>query len=59
MSPAQAMKDRVNRSIEKELDRCKAAMGEHAWNEHEEWITEYVVAEAKSWMDRKLGRVSQ
>jgi hypothetical protein len=53
------MKDRVNRSIENELERCKTKMGVEAWKEHEQWVTDYVVAEAKDWLSRKLGRDRQ
>jgi hypothetical protein len=53
MCTAQALRTRLNRMIERELDRCRKTMGADAWQEHGEWVKEYVVASAKQWLSQQ------
>ncbi|MFP3798686.1 hypothetical protein [Paraburkholderia sp. SIMBA_027] len=54
MSEAQAIKDRVNRQIECEIEICRKRMGEAEWKLHGEWVTENIVTAAKIWIMRAL-----
>ncbi|MDR5778777.1 hypothetical protein QCE63_04940 [Caballeronia sp. LZ065] len=54
MSTAQAIKDRVNHQIEREIEICRKRMGEAAWKIHGDWVTENIVTAAKIWIRREL-----
>ncbi|KKB62398.1 hypothetical protein WM40_17300 [Robbsia andropogonis] len=47
------LKARVNRMIERELQRCERAMGPAAWTRHREWVTEHVVCGARAWLNEQ------
>lgn len=51
---AQALKDRINRQIDREIQACRKRLGEKAWQEHGEWVTENIIAAAKIWLARAL-----
>ncbi|CAG9244932.1 hypothetical protein [Paraburkholderia caribensis] len=53
MSDAQALKAYVEHQIEKELARCRKKHGPENWALHGEWVTAYVVAGAKEWLERQ------
>lgn len=53
MSKGQSIKARVGQMIERERDRCREAMGAGAWEEHDDWVTAYLVASAKQWLTQQ------
>ncbi|MGF6663831.1 hypothetical protein QF000_005499 [Paraburkholderia atlantica] len=53
MSRGRAIKARIGQMIEGERNRCRIAMGAAAWEEHDEWVTAYIVASAKQWLTRQ------
>ncbi|MEX3918248.1 MULTISPECIES: hypothetical protein [Paraburkholderia] len=53
MSKGHAIKAQVGQMIERERNRCRMAMGEKAWKEHDEWVTQYIIASAKQWLTRQ------
>lgn len=59
MSEAQQIKNRVNRMIDLERERCRKVMGDAAWNLYGDWVTTNIVTAAKQWLLRELaeGRV--
>ncbi|MFC5428343.1 hypothetical protein ACFPTO_05910 [Paraburkholderia denitrificans] len=50
MSKGQEIKARMGQMIERERDRSRIAMGAAAWKEHDEWVTQNIVASAKQWL---------
>lgn len=52
MSQAQALKERVARYVDRELARCRVAMGAVAWEEHCAWVEDNVVESAREWLNR-------
>jgi hypothetical protein len=56
MADATALKERVNRAIEHELDRCRQLHGEDVWPKHRDWVRDYVVAGAKDWLRKQAVR---
>lgn len=49
-SASQQLRARINRMVEHELARCRAALGPDAWSAHAGWVTENVLASAKQWL---------
>ncbi|WP_157661504.1 hypothetical protein [Burkholderia ubonensis] len=45
-----AIKVRANQMIEAERERCRRAMGDAAWDVHNEWVTRNIVEAAKQWL---------
>jgi hypothetical protein len=50
----QAAKAIGGRMIEREMERCKKAMGDAEWDKHGDWVTANIVAAAKEWLVRQL-----
>jgi hypothetical protein len=53
---AQALRERVERMIERELARCERTMTPDEWCRDREWITENVVTAASKWLRDKSSR---
>lgn len=47
------IKARVAASIERELARCRQKMGDDAWRLHGDWVRDYVVTGAKTWLQQQ------
>jgi hypothetical protein len=54
MDDIHTVKARINQMIQLERDRCRASMGEAAWVLHGAWVTENIVAAAKTWIAIQL-----
>jgi hypothetical protein len=53
MTRAEVLKKRLSDSIDRELERCRNAMGDAAWREHGDWVKDYMRASAKAWLQKK------
>jgi hypothetical protein len=53
---ALALRQRVNLMIEQEIQRCRARLGEDAWEQHGAWVTANIVEAAKLWLMRRAER---
>lgn len=51
-TPSRAvLRERIERSMQRELDRCRVAHG-CSWPEHRQWLIDYLNAGAREWLRR-------
>lgn len=52
MTRAEKLKERVDRLIRVETERCKSKLTAGEWAEHEKWIEEHIFESAHAWLLR-------
>jgi hypothetical protein len=53
---AQALRDRIERMIDAEIDHCRRPMTANEWDTHCRWITSNVIEAARLWMREAAAR---